>query len=358
MINPQITFFSGGSALKDLSKNIIKYTTNSVHLITPFDSGASTGEIRKYFDYISTGDIRSRMLSMVNPDFYNGNYNLFQHRFDKYTNNEILFTELKKIVYENTFKAEENYFIECLKIFIENLSPDFILNNGSIGNFILTGGFLKEKDIYSVLTKTAQLLHVEGIVLPTIDKSLHIGVKLENNQIIYKQHNITGKETQPIKSSISDIFIIDNENKVVQAEINENIKKTIKSSDLICYSIGSFYTSLISNLIINGVSNAIKETKCNKIFILNTFTDIEQFGMTFENIIDKLLFYLNKSNDEISNYLNYVVIDSSYNYPFDLNIDYLKNLNIKVIDTKLISQQSYPKIDSELLIQVMKNILK
>ena len=59
---PKILFFSGGSAIRDLSSVLKNYTHNSVHLITPFDSGGSSAELRRAFDIVSVGDLRNLSL--------------------------------------------------------------------------------------------------------------------------------------------------------------------------------------------------------------------------------------------------------------------------------------------------------
>ena len=48
-LGPKVLFFSGGSALNPLSRRLINYTHNSIHLITPFDSGGSSAVLRKAF---------------------------------------------------------------------------------------------------------------------------------------------------------------------------------------------------------------------------------------------------------------------------------------------------------------------
>lgn len=55
--------FSGGTATKDLSETLTKYTHNSIHLITPFDSGGRSAELRRAFDMLSIGDIQNRLMA-------------------------------------------------------------------------------------------------------------------------------------------------------------------------------------------------------------------------------------------------------------------------------------------------------
>ncbi len=59
-LGPRILFFSGGSALNGLCKALKHYTHNSTHLVTPFDSGGSSAELRNAFNMPSIGDLRSR----------------------------------------------------------------------------------------------------------------------------------------------------------------------------------------------------------------------------------------------------------------------------------------------------------
>jgi 2-phospho-L-lactate transferase/gluconeogenesis factor (CofD/UPF0052 family) len=81
-LGPSLLFFSGGSALAPLSRRLIDFTHNSIHLITPFDSGGSSAELRKAFRMPAVGDVRNRLMALAdqsvrgNPDVFN----LFSHR--------------------------------------------------------------------------------------------------------------------------------------------------------------------------------------------------------------------------------------------------------------------------------------
>ncbi|RMF87959.1 MAG: GAK system CofD-like protein, partial [Nitrospinota bacterium] len=62
---PRILFFSGGTALSRLSQTLIRYTHNSIHLVTPFDSGGSSAKLRQAFHMPSVGDIRNRLIALA-----------------------------------------------------------------------------------------------------------------------------------------------------------------------------------------------------------------------------------------------------------------------------------------------------
>lgn len=64
-LGPRILFFSGGTALDQLSKKLKNFTHNSIHLVTPFDSGGSSAKLRHAFDMPAIGDLRSRMIALA-----------------------------------------------------------------------------------------------------------------------------------------------------------------------------------------------------------------------------------------------------------------------------------------------------
>ena len=67
-LGPRLVFFTGGTALRDLSRQLIHYTHNSVHLVTPFDSGGSSAALRRSFAMPAVGDIRNRLLALAGRD--------------------------------------------------------------------------------------------------------------------------------------------------------------------------------------------------------------------------------------------------------------------------------------------------
>ena len=82
-LGPKVLFFSGGSALRKIARALKGYTHNSIHLITPFDSGGSSATLREAFGMPSVGDLRNRLMALAD-ETARGNpqiYALFSHRF-------------------------------------------------------------------------------------------------------------------------------------------------------------------------------------------------------------------------------------------------------------------------------------
>ena len=82
---PRVLFFSGGTALTEISRALKYYTHNSIHLVTPFDSGGSSAKLRQAFDMPSIGDLRSRLMALADEAVtgYPEIYRLFGYRLPK-----------------------------------------------------------------------------------------------------------------------------------------------------------------------------------------------------------------------------------------------------------------------------------
>ena len=81
-LGPRILFLSGGTALRQLCRVLKQYTHNSEHLITAFDSGGSSAQLRRAFAMPAIGDLRNRIVALADESV-RGNpqiYRLFTHR--------------------------------------------------------------------------------------------------------------------------------------------------------------------------------------------------------------------------------------------------------------------------------------
>ena len=115
------------------------------------------------------------------------------------------------------------------------------------------------------------------------------------------QHRLTGKECQPLNSPIRSLSLCDSLGKPAAAttQIRKRNRKLIQQAELICYPPGSFYSSLLANLLPEGVGRAIARNRCPKVYIPNQGTDPEQLGMTLEDTIDKLLEQLQRDGEDL-----------------------------------------------------------
>ena len=364
-LGPSVLFFSGGSALKDISRVLKQYSHNSIHMVTPFDSGGSSARLRQAFSMPSVGDLRSRLLSLADESI-NGHphvHSLFTHRLPRDKHNGELVDELVSMIDGSNMMVEpipdpmRHLICTQLGHFQEAMPEGFDLRGASIGNLILAGGYLNNnRQLDQVTSLFAKLVGAKGIVRTTISENLHLMADLEDGSQIFGQHRLTGKEVARIVFPIRNISLSREANRLVpvQPEISKKNRKLIDQADLICFPPGSFYSSLIANLLPKGVCTAISKNTAPKVFVPCLSHDPEQLGMTTDRSIETLLKYqkLDAGQDCPNNrLLNCVLVDSKNgNYSSPVSQDLMDKLGIQLIDTTLITEQSAPYYDPDLLI--------
>ena len=361
-LGPKILFFSGGSALNGLSQQLKNFTHNSIHLVTPFDSGGSSAKLRHAFDMPAIGDLRSRMMALADetitghPDVYR----LFTYRLSTQKSQKVLRQQLLGMVAgkDPLIQAISNPMRRLIRnllgFFTRQVPDNFNLRGASIGNLALTGGYLNNhRHLDPVIFLFSKLVSVQGTVRAVVNDNLHLAAELDSGEILVGQHRMTGKEVKPIQSRIKHLMLSSHPDKYVAAEatIRKKNRKMILGADLICFPPGSFYSSLIANLLPEGVISAIASNKNPKIFIPNLGKDPEQPGMTLKASIDSLLMVMKQAAPDAptSALLNFILFDSkngSYTGPVPYA---LKKKGIEFIDTTLISPDSAPYYDPVLL---------
>lgn len=306
-LGPRLLFFSGGTALRAVSEALKGYTHNSIHLITPFDSGGSSAKLRDAFDMLAVGDLRNRLMALADktvkgsPDVYL----LFSYRLDEETDIADLLAELRSMgsgqhALIATLDASVREIVcHHLRIFLANMPGDFDLRGASIGNLILAGGYLaSEGDILSVLFLFSRLVEVRGIVRPIVEDSCHLGAQLSEGRSLLGQHRITRVSSE--KMAIERLYLIDSHEagKPTAAHITEEVADLVCKADLICYPIGSFYTSVVANLLPGGVGKAIVNARCPKIYLPNLGEDPEQRGMSLVDALEAIARYVRQDVGE------------------------------------------------------------
>ena len=371
-LGPKILFFSGGTALRETSLELVSYTHNSIHIITPFDSGGSSALLREAFEMPAIGDVRNRLLALADRSLH-GNpeiFRLFAHRFPKDGDPKELAGELDAMISGNHQLVKDipdpmrKIIRHHLEMFRRYMPDRFDLRKASMGNLILTAGYLdNRRSLDTIIYIFSKLVQVRGIVRPVINKYLHLITELEDGQILAGQHRLTGKEFSPISAKVKKVFLSDcRENPVPHTvSIRKKMAQLISTAELICYPMGSFYSSLVANLLPEGVGKAIAQNPCPKIFIPNTGgKDPETYGMSLMEQVERLTDYLKKDNPEgisVKNVLNFVLIDKERgNYSGELNENTLNKSGIRIIDVSLISSRSHPFIDEKMLVPTLLSL--
>jgi len=358
-LGPKILFFSGGSALSSLSRELIRYTYNSIHIITPFDSGGSSAVLRNAFDMPAIGDLRSRLMALADRTVrgYPEIRALFSYRLAHHKSQGRLECEIQEMI------AGEHPLIcsiplpmrsiirRYIRRFHSNMPRLFDLHGANIGNIVLTGGFLaNDRDLESILFIFSKLVQVRGRVTTIVSDSLHLAARLADSSICIGQHTLTGKEVLPISSVITDLYLCRSltDDHPVSCAISTQMARQIASADLICYPMGSFFTSLVANLLPQGVGRAIQRAPCPKIFIPSTGHDPEVYGQDLNGLTASLLEYLTRDAPEAispQDVLNFILVDTCHGtYPGTIDPEYMHKKGIQILDTDLVSPPS-PDLD-------------
>ena len=148
-----------------------------------------------------------------------------------------------------------------LSAFRSLMPVDMELAGASIGNLILTSGYLSlARQLEPVVRVFSGMVQARGVVMPVADSCAHLCVRLENGEVIVGQHRFTGKTATAITSPILDMWLsasLDDPSPV-SVPIQPRLAHVIRTADLICYPVGSFFSSVMANLLPVGVSCAVR----------------------------------------------------------------------------------------------------
>jgi len=361
-LGPRVLFFSGGTALRETSKVLIRYTHNSIHTMTPFDSGGSSAELRKHFHMPAVGDIRCRLMALAdqtikgNPEIYA----LFAYRLSKETTQDKLLSELQGMAdgfhpLVRTIPDPMRRIIRNdLHRFIKAMPRGFNLKGASIGNLILTAGFLaSHRQMEPVLYHFSKLVQVCGTVHLVVNTDMHMAAELADGTVVVGQHLLTGKESLPIQSKIKRVWLTRSVDDSTPAGVSIGRKTTecIGDAELICFPIGSFYTSVVANILPDGVGKAVAANPCPKVFVPNPFYDPELIEHSVEDQVATLQRHLVQSGaPHKKGALHFVLVDTQRGaYPGGIDTRAIRNLGVEIIDVQLIADQTSADIDKDKL---------
>lgn len=350
-LGPKILFFSGGSALNKISRVLKDYTHNTIHFVTPFDSGGSSAKLRNEFNMPAVGDLRSRLMALADesvlgqPDVYN----LFNYRLDKNKSPAELKQEFESLTagqHELILKIQQplRQLIQTqLSVTYDSISEDFDLAGASIGNLIIAGGYLNnDQQLDPIVFLFSRLVKVCGEVKTITDSCQHLITTLDNDEVVLGQHALTGKEMAPIASKVKDIYLSDSllDPTPVVPVISDDRQKSILEADLICYPPGSFYSSILANLLPEGVATSILANNNPKVYIPNLGVDPEQYGMNLLLQVKTLVRYI-KGNDykDACGALDFLLLDEKIVYKED-DLNEIETLGITILKTDLASEDA------------------
>ena len=371
-LGPCILFFSGGSGPGFMSRELINYTHNSIHLITPFDSGGSSAVLRRAFAMPAVGDLRNRMMALSDMSV-RGNAEvrkLFAYRLPMDAGVGALVERLEAMtegddpmvaaIPDPLRKIIRNH----LGYFLMAMPGDFDLAGASIGNLVLVGGYLNNgRHLDPVIFLFSKLAEVRGVVRPVVNRNLHLAARLADGRLVLGQHRLTGRSEPPLSSPIVQLWLNQglDQKRPVTAEIRPKVKHLIAEAELICYPVGSFYTSILASLLPHGIGAAVAANPCPKVFVPGTAPDGEVLAGGVAKRAAELMAALGAPDGPRragGRVLDYVIVDREWSeYPGGLDRRAMEEMGLRIIEADLVTSDSAPLTDGRLLAEALLSLV-
>ncbi len=312
---PRVVVIGGGTGLSVLLRGLKEYTSNITAVVNVCDDGGSSGRLRGEMGILPPGDIRNCLLALADTE--PAMEKLFQHRFSKGG-------ELAGHNFGNLFIAAMSEIM----------------------------GF------QAAVREFSRVLAVRGQVLPVTLQEVNLTAELEDGRMITGQSAIA-KSPAPIK----EVYLTPLDGKPLPEAL-----EAIEKADVIILGPGSLFTSIVPNLLVPGVVEAVAKNRGGKYYVCNVMTQPgETFGFTASQHLEVIEKYLGEG------VLNYFIANENVDVSSELKDRYReegaepvlldeKNIskkNIKVIKAPLISGGEVIRHDSKLLgIAIMESLLQ
>ena len=145
-----------------------------------------------------------------------------------------------------------------------------------------------------------------------------------------------------------------------ELSIREKVRRLIADAELICFPMGSFYSSIVANVLPDGVAEAIRANRCPKVYVPNMGVDPEQLGMSVADCVETLIGYMRRglsTDAPAPELLDCVIVDSkSGAYAGPLDLERIGGLGVGIVDTDLTGGSAGGRIDAGRLISVLLSL--
>jgi len=217
---PRIVTIGGGTGLAVLLSGLKEYTSNISAVVTVADDGGSSGRLREEFDILPPGDIRNCLVALADAPALMRD--LFQFRFDTKSN----------------------------------------LSGHSFGNLFITVMTQLTGDFEKAIKETSKVLALRGQVIPSTLNNVVLSAKYQDGT------SVTGENMIPKShKAISRVAL----NPEVSQATPDAIR-AIQEAQVIVLGPGSLYTSIIPNLLIKEITEAILKSDAIKVYVCNVMT--------------------------------------------------------------------------------------
>ncbi len=276
-------------------------------IISVADSGGTAWLIRDKYGILPPGDFRRAIAALAKD------------------------THMVRQLFEYSFKWEE-----------------WVIGGNKIGNILLTALVdISWGDFEKAINTMADMLDVRGRVIPVTLEDVHLAVRFEDGTVVVWEKNIDVSEKNDferahnIDQNIVDAWLENN-----PGHLNPRAKQAITEADSIIIGPGDLYTSIVPNLLCEGMREALDSSDAKIIYICNAMTKRgETTNMEVIDFVETIERYIEPGK------LDYVIVNNG-TIPEDIIARYKADENkkpLKIKDPTLFEGKGYTIIERDLV---------
>lgn len=217
---PRVVVIGGGTGLSTLLRGLKEHTENIVAVVTVADDGGSSGRLRHEFGIPPPGDIRNTLVALADTE------------------------SLMERLFQYRFPAGEG------------------LKGHSFGNLFITAMSEITGDFEVAVQESSKVLAVRGKVYPSTLEGVTLGAEYEDGTVAWGESHIGAEGKR-----IARVFL-----RPESPTPLPEVIKAIEEADCIVLGPGSLYTSILPNLLVDGVSERIRRSQAVKVYVCNVMT--------------------------------------------------------------------------------------
>jgi uncharacterized cofD-like protein len=244
---PKIVVIGGGTGLSTLLRGLKEYSTDISAIVTVADDGGSSGRIREDFGMLPPGDFRDCIVALADDESMVAR--LFQYRF----------------------------------------AGDRELGGHSFGNLFIAAMVGVTGNFERAILESSRVLAVRGRILPSTLDNVTLCAEVLTKDGDDRIRNVEGESQIPRTGGVIQRVYLRPDGALAYP----GALRAILSADLVAIGPGSLYTSIIPNLLIGEIVDAIRVSPALKLYICNAATQIgETDNFSVEDHVDVLQRYV------------------------------------------------------------------
>ena len=310
---PAIAVIGGGHGLSVLLRGIKEATSNVTAVVTVADDGGSSGRLREELGIIPPGDLRNCLVALADTEPLMEK--LFQYRFESGS----------------------------------------ALAGHSFGNLFLAAMHEVTGDMESALREASKVLAVKGRVFPASNAHVRLDALMEDGTVVEGESHIPEAHKR-----IRRVRLFPE-----HAPAAESALEAIRSADAVILGPGSLYTSIVPNLLVDGIADTLRKSRAIKIYICNVMTQPgETDGYTASMHVKAILEHAGKG------VVDYVLVNSSSipktmlesyaangSYPVVLDREELNRLGVGFVHADIMSDTDAGHHDPKKLMEAVMRMV-